>query len=164
MSKWWHLPGSCQWVQLPMPVFIRRNKLWSEFKPMSNESLSQWWTMKFFLRWIFCLVSIELSIKNAVEICKNYLSTISRSRDFNVFMNKLLMNCNDWLKIEFNPSLWKGRPTEVSNRVKSQTLAPKASLINLGYRLLMSNMLKLKRKRPITTTSQNHSDDQNTQL
>ena len=112
----------------------------------------------------FYLVSTEFSIKNAVEICKNYLSTISRSRDFNVFMNKLLMNCNDWLKIEFNPSLWKGRPTEVSNRVKSQTLAPKASLINLGYRLLMSNMLKLKRKRPITTTSQNHSDDQNTQL
>lgn len=43
------------------------------------------------------------------------------------------------------------------------TSAPKASIINLGYRLLMSNMLKLKRKRPITT-SQNHSDDQNTQL
>ena len=50
-----------------------------------------------------------------------------------------------------------------SKILKSLTPAPKASLINLGYRLLMSNMLKLKRKRPITT-SQNHSDDQNTQL
>ena len=50
-----------------------------------------------------------------------------------------------------------------NQKVKSHIEAPKASLINLGYRLLMSNMLKLKRKRPITT-SQNHSDDQNTQL
>ena len=37
---------------------------------------------------IFCLVSTEFSIKNAVEICKNYLSTISRSRDFNILVNK----------------------------------------------------------------------------
>ena len=37
---------------------------------------------------IFYLVSTEFSIKNAVEICKNYLSTISRSRDFNILVNK----------------------------------------------------------------------------
>ena len=37
---------------------------------------------------IFYLVLTEFSIKNAVEICKNYLSTISRSRDFNILVNK----------------------------------------------------------------------------